>query len=399
MGGMARRASAIRAYQSRNANTPLLIVETGNAMKQTDNLDDPASRWAVKALDLLGSHAVNTTAGDMKRLQRMGELGLVPEPLSTQYLASSLDASRGPFPIKPYAVLEISAEGGSSVRVGLLGLSRTGLATGEGQAFSSEQALRRYLPEVVPQSDIVVVLAHLNDRELWRLSEEFPEIDVMVNGSASGEGREFPNTRDQAIVEAAHGGIALGILEVEYNETGTVIHYDNELIPLPPFIPDDPELKRLAEKAHADSMRFLEEVARASPEVTAASLFAGANSCKDCHEAEYEVWSTSAHRHAIESLKKTSDHFNPECLRCHVTGYGEGDRGFVNFVRTPELADVQCEACHGFSLKHSQRPQVFFTGPNPNTQRPVRERFCLRCHTQENSPNFDHEVYWAKIAH
>ena len=86
-------------------------------------------------------------------------------------------------------------------------------------------------------------------------------------------------------------------------------------------------------------------------------------------------------------MGKASD---PECLRCHTVGFGE-EGGFFSFETTPELANVQCEACHGLNREHLTE----YAKP----LRPVTEKICLKCHTESNSPDFDYEVYREKIIH
>jgi hypothetical protein len=402
MGGMARRATAIKDYRRKHPDRPLLLVETGNAMKQGDNLDDPASRWVVEALHALGSHAVNTTVGDLRRLNRLAELGQVPRELRTTYLATAIQpASAKHFPIKPYVVQSLRPEqGNEEVRAGILAVSSASEeASGVGQIINMDEALRRHLPEVAAQSDIVVLLTRTSDRELGRLAQMLPAIDVIINGSAHGEGREFERKGGTVMVESAHGGVGLGVLEVEWDVSGRIEKSSNHIIPLPPPMPDDPEMVALARKAHLESTDYLEEEAKRSPPVTVPSMFAGAGACKDCHEAAFRVWKKSGHAHAIDTLKRTRDHFNPECLRCHVTGSSARVGGFVNILRTPELADVQCEACHGPSVKHSQNPQAFHPSPHERIRKRVKKEFCLRCHTSENSPGFNYETYWPKIEH
>src|SRR2546422_11148390 len=88
MGGVARRATVLKEYSLKHPDLPMLVVETGNAMKQSDDLDNPASRWVVEALNSLGSHAVNTTAADLRRLNRIAEMGQIPGDLRSPYVAT-----------------------------------------------------------------------------------------------------------------------------------------------------------------------------------------------------------------------------------------------------------------------------------------------------------------------
>jgi 2',3'-cyclic-nucleotide 2'-phosphodiesterase (5'-nucleotidase family) len=398
MGGMARRATAIKDYRRNHPDLAFLMLETGNALKQSDNLDDPASRWVVEALNEIGVQAVNTTAGDFRRLDRLAALDRLPKDLRTAYVSTNLAAPAGSrFSPKPFMVEALKPEaGGEAVRIGVLALS----PPEAGRGASVEEALRRYLREVERESDLVVLLARLADADLVRLARMFPGLDVIVNGSGAGEGREFPKVGNTVIVEAAHGGVALGILELSWDRAGHIDKSTNTLIPLPPQLDEDPGLAAIAEKAHRDSIAFQEEEARKSPPVTMESIFAGSAQCKDCHEKAYRVWAHSGHARALEALRKTGDHFNSDCLECHVTGYGVS-QGFVNALRTPGLAAVHCEACHAASLAHVKSPQAFHPGLGDMRQfrRRIHKDFCLRCHTPENSPRFDFDEYWKKIAH
>ena len=161
MGGIARRATAIKDYRRQHPDRPLLLVETGNAMKQGDDLDDPASRWVVEALQALGSHAVNTTVADLRRLNRLVERGRVPNDLRTAYLATAIEPPSGKhFPTKPYLVQPLRAEkGNEEVRVGILAVSAGNEGSVDvGKVIDVDEALRRHVPEVDAQSDIVVLL-------------------------------------------------------------------------------------------------------------------------------------------------------------------------------------------------------------------------------------------------
>jgi hypothetical protein len=403
MGGMARRVTAIREFMRTRGEQSLLIVETGNALRQTDNLAEPANRWVLEAFNLAGLHAVHTTVADWRRLERMVEVGKVPEKLEAAYIASMIEPAPGArFPIKPFVVQTlVPRAGGDEVRIGVLAVSAaTGDSPASGRVTGAEEALRKWIPEVDAQSDLVVLLARMSDPELSRTAQMFPAIDIIINGNSVGEGRDLPKVGETRIVESAHGGIALGILEVEWDAAGRVVNAKNQHIPLHPLITSEPEMLRLQEKAHQELVTFLEAEARKAPPVTMPSIFAGSKACKDCHEKAYAVWSKSKHAHSIDVLKATSDHYNDACLECHVTGFGVG-RGFVNVLRTPDLANIHCEACHGASVDHARDPANTHPGLGllQTQRRRVRQEFCVRCHTHENSPKFNFEAYWKKIEH
>ncbi len=89
--------------------------------------------------------------------------------------------------------------------------------------------------------------------------------------------------------------------------------------------------------------------------------YVGIEQCKLCHLPHFESWDTTRMAKAFELLKPgvraeakrkarldpnrdfTTD---PKCLKCHVTGFGQPG-GFVSMEKTPQMANIQCEMCHG----------------------------------------------------
>jgi len=120
------------------------------------------------------------------------------------------------------------------------------------------------------------------------------------------------------------------------------------------------------------------------------SEYVGSGACQTCHQADHTVWKGSLHAHAYETLIAKGREHDPECIVCHVTGYGEAG-GFVSMDETPQLASVGCEACHGAGSGHVANPQATYSQQ--------RAKACVQCHTSEMSPGFGYERYWAKIVH
>jgi len=89
--------------------------------------------------------------------------------------------------------------------------------------------------------------------------------------------------------------------------------------------------------------------------------YIGGKKCKVCHLKQYKAWEETKNAQAFENLKpgvkveeKKKAKLDPSkdyttdanCLKCHTTGYGKPG-GFKSLAETPDLINVQCEACHG----------------------------------------------------
>ncbi len=131
-----------------------------------------------------------------------------------------------------------------------------------------------------------------------------------------------------------------------------------------------------------------EELINTTPRSPAAS-YAGGKACAECHEDCTTALASSAHMRALRTLEVTHDERDPECVRCHVVGFND-TTGWT--LERPELANVDCEACHGPSEEHAQTESRH---PKPHP----RSRDCMQCHDPDNSPQFDYKVYWRKVRH
>ena len=119
--------------------------------------------------------------------------------------------------------------------------------------------------------------------------------------------------------------------------------------------------------------------------------YVGDAACIECHEDSCRLLDPTPHERAWASLTVTGDHHDPECVSCHVTGWGD-QTGFISEARTPKLINVTCEACHGPGERH-----VDLQDPMPGGK--LGKGFCKKCHDADNSPHFDFKKYWPKIAH
>jgi len=121
--------------------------------------------------------------------------------------------------------------------------------------------------------------------------------------------------------------------------------------------------------------------------------FVGVEVCRRCHEREYNQWKRSPHSRAYLSLVKKGSQYDEDCIGCHSIGFRQkgGFKG-VSKDMMPYV-NVQCEACHGPGGKHVKNG-----GGNGGIERAVPRKMCLRCHTEEHSPDFIYRVFSRRLS-
>ncbi len=127
--------------------------------------------------------------------------------------------------------------------------------------------------------------------------------------------------------------------------------------------------------------------------------FTGAEACLPCHETQYAQWKRTAHARAFQSLLSLGKQDHLECIKCHVTGFGNPSGYWKDNPDRQRFENVQCEACHGARAEHAKTPSI-----NPQSyikDCPLCEyrKICILCHNHKNSPKFDFNKYLEKIIH
>ncbi|MBE9531666.1 MAG: hypothetical protein IME98_02545 [Proteobacteria bacterium] len=210
--------------------------------------------------------------------------------------------------------------------------------------------------------------------------------DVII--LSSGELLEEPVKVDGTLIVSGYPkGEKLGILTLKLARDGEVAGFTHRWQSLGKEITEDQRIRDLIDEYDTKVADLLDDEQRQAP--TDVTYF-GYESCVECHQPFFEKWKTTRHANAFATLEAVGKSKDPECVKCHTTGYGE-QGGYYSATATPGLKNVQCEQCHGSGKDHMSD----YTAPMAVIEKSV----CLRCHTKENSPDFNFTTYIEKIKH
>jgi len=377
LGGIEKRSAVFNSVPASRR----LVVATGSLVPSDREQDLMKFRILFEAFGQLGYDVVHLTGRDV---EIAGRLGLLADP-------------KPPFP-----VLQAGAAGQSAVFTRRVAVGGREIAVNV-ISFDSPASVLSPPPFALEPQDALTVNILILDyepkflegypRELLIRSWMSPGAECVICPSASDEPQVLSKSGDMPLVcTVGRFGRHICRLGVAFEPKTDkpIVHFES--IPVQEKLPDDPALVQLYRQYQqlVGQSGLLESHPRVP--LPAGLVFAGSPSCKRCHEAANDRWSTTGHAHALATLKKVGSDRDPECVVCHVIGM-EYEGGFVTEEKTPHLADVGCENCHGPGSQH-----ILTAGAAATTQ---PKAACTKCHTPENSGGFagHEEEYMKKIQH
>lgn len=213
------------------------------------------------------------------------------------------------------------------------------------------------------------------------------QVIITSSGGKTDESDVHPERGGPIVLSAYPRGERFGILTVEVGDTGVVRSASHRWEKLGLDEPEDARVRKVFLAYDEKVAALLKDEDR---KAEAEGPYLGAEACARCHQPFADKWRTTRHTGAFADLERVGKSKDPECVKCHTTGYGQ-EGGFYSKKSTPGLAGVQCEVCHGPGKWHVDD----FSAP----MQPVVESVCRACHTPENSPDFNYKVYRKKITH
>ena len=167
---------------------------------------------------------------------------------------------------------------------------------------------------------------------------------------------------------------------------------------------DDPDMDKLFKYSDAQRRRLEAINTRRLEKFKSGVAYVGADSCRDCHQEEYDQWSRTAHAGAFAIILKTSRGRDPICTPCHTTG--QGHKGGFGDAAAPQgnpMTNVQCEVCHGPGDDHVKAPAALkkatIYGITDQCSFCIIQGVCATCHDKKNDADFDIEKALPLVKH
>jgi hypothetical protein len=384
-GGLPRRATYIEGLRSEAEVVP---IDVGGAAHGTSSYDLAKFEAILRGEAMMNIAAHNIGAAEARfgpaDLRRLSAKCGVP-----MLSANARDRS-GDLVALPVRL--VSAAGR---RLALVGVLSEKYATADIRISPPQQAVVQALRDVAGKYDAAIVLAYLPEEELRQFAESLPEADVVVGGP-TGQPISPKPVGPTLLTSSTSKGKFLARLDAP--AFGTKDGWKGSIVELDGRFNDDAKQvdnvgafrTELANRDFAPSdTGFVEPLPADVPKGFAV---AGDKSCKKCHEDDCRELRKSKHQSAWKSLEAKGAHVDPDCQRCHTTGFGLPG-GFASARRGTALVNVGCESCHGPSQAHVDKSEVH----TPYLAQ--AKDHCTACHDRENSPKFDYDKYWKEIRH
>ena len=203
LGGLARKKFFLNNMMSRKE---YLLVDAGNALFDSnqinpDNLSIKDKKFKarnfIKTLEFLGQDIVNIGSNDFKG--GVDFLIDITKNSSVNFISANLyNKSTNSLLFKPYHILEMDG-----ARIAFIGLSQSARSNSIINKNFIEEG-NKYISELKPSVDIIVLLVNVLDENLIDLSQSFEKADyIFLSGSTK---RTEPRTKQSDEGALVYGG-------------------------------------------------------------------------------------------------------------------------------------------------------------------------------------------------
>jgi Cytochrome c554 and c-prime len=252
------------------------------------------------------------------------------------------------------------------------------------------QALKPLVKQLQGKANLIVLLSHAPFAESIEIAKCFPEVGLIITGHNIEEPIDsITYINNTPIVSSGTEGKYIGIAKYAVNNA-VMERKSVGVIPLDNKYKDSQEMISLLKEYQ--QMLADEDLLSKIPQTPLLNglSYVGSSICGMCHKVVYEHWSKTTHGTSYGTLVRKGYQYDPECIKCHTTGYGDIS-GFLNYEKNNNLINVGCESCHGAGSRHIK----YVT----ETYGVTDESDCVICHESEHSPKFQYNEYWKKIKH
>ncbi len=362
LGGFSRRQAVLATV----ADDRKIVADTGNFLRGDTQQDMLKLGIIFQALSILKYDVANLNPDEMALVS---ELGLI-DGGGFEIITSASDVNS-----------QVKASWSKLLHIAGRNL-RVQLASVKAQT-STADSLRRLFGQA--QEDIVLNILIVDDcrpdvADEIKLSDV---VDVVLCPTLADE----PRIVDKDSVRPLF--VSVGRLGKYFARLTAQLTADNKLrlyfddVAVDEKLPEDETLVQLYEvyKVMVRDEGLLEASSRVP--LPDGLKYVGSENCHSCHGYEHDKWATKAHAHAYETLVKVGSQYDPECVGCHVVGFGY-ESGFITEAGAKDLRNVGCEVCHGPGSDHARA----VTTGRVDTGMAQPQSKCIDCHTPDRSPDY-----------
>ncbi len=375
LGGLQRRASALEMIPPQKR----LLVDTGNFLRKDSAQDRIKMEIIFQSLGMMEYDLINLTADDLATATALGMTTSMPFPMITPDMGTDNITRR------------IPDRWTKTVRIGSEELEIT---IASASIKSPLPNIKQLFAAPGDRGSLNILITDNCSREMVEYITEVGIVDVVICPATATEPRiVVKSVKRPLFIAVGQLGEYLARLDITLTSDNRIgLDFGN--LPIHEDLHEDDDLVQL----YKDYQQIVkeEDLLGAVGRVPLAGVlkYAGSESCKACHKYAYKKWAAGPHANAYRTSVRVGSQYDPECIRCHVVGFGY-ETGFESEKSPPDLRDVGCENCHGPGSEHIA--SIILGEKHIKSGQPIL--FCRDCHTPEHSPTFDEDTYMPKIEH